>query len=135
MPALKSALEALETLNQSDIGEMKGYKDPPEDLTLVLDAVCTLLDKKTGWAEAKLLMKNPKEFIDMLKSYDKDAIPNKLHKKLKKYTGDERFKPASIRKKSVAGESICMWCIAMDRYADVKKIVEPKEAKLKEAQG
>lgn len=23
-----------------------------------------------------------------------------------------------------------MWCIAMDKYAEVKKIVEPKEAKL-----
>lgn len=27
-----------------------------------------------------------------------------------------------------------MWCIAMDKYAEVKKVVEPKEAKLKEAQ-
>jgi hypothetical protein len=26
-----------------------------------------------------------------------------------------------------------MWCIAMDKYSEVKKIVEPKEAKLAEA--
>jgi len=26
-----------------------------------------------------------------------------------------------------------MWACAMDKYAEVKKIVEPKEAKLKEA--
>ena len=26
-----------------------------------------------------------------------------------------------------------MWCCAMDKYAEVKKIVEPKEAKLAES--
>jgi len=27
-----------------------------------------------------------------------------------------------------------MWCIAMDKYSEVKKVVEPKEAKLAEAE-
>lgn len=66
MPALKKALAALDTLNKSDIGEMKNYANPPEDLVLVMDAVCTLLDKKTGWAEAKQLMNNPAQFIESL---------------------------------------------------------------------
>jgi dynein heavy chain len=98
-----------------------------------MDAVCVLLDKKTGWPEAVILMKNPGEFILRLQNYDKDSIPPRLHKKLKKYTNDARFTPELIKKKSVAGESICCFCLAMDKYADVKKIVEPKEAKLKEA--
>jgi dynein heavy chain, axonemal len=42
--------------------------------------------------------------------------------------------PENIQKKSEAGKSICMWCIAMDNFADVMKIVEPKKAKLAEAQ-
>ena len=66
MPALKKALAALDTLNKGDIGEMKNYANPPEDLVLVMDAVCTLLDKKTGWAEAKQLMNNPAQFIESL---------------------------------------------------------------------
>jgi len=49
---------------------------------------------------------------------------------LKKYTLDPKFDPELIAKKSVAGKSICMFCQAMDKYADVKKIVEPKEQKL-----
>lgn len=53
MPALKKALAALDTLNKNDITEMKNYATPPEDLVLVMDAVCVLLDKKTGWPEAK----------------------------------------------------------------------------------
>lgn len=134
MPALKKALGALDTLDKGDIGEMKNYAKPPEDLVMVMDSVCVLLDKKTGWDEAKKLMNNPNEFIKMLQSYDKDKIPPRLHKKLKKYTEDPKFEPDLIAKKSVAGKSICMWACAMDKYAEVKKIVEPKEAKLKEAQ-
>jgi len=134
MPALKKALAALDTLKKEDIGEMKNYAKPPEDLVMVMDSVCTLLDKKTGWDEAKKLMNNPAEFIKILQSYDKDKIPPKLHKKLKKFTENPSFEPELIAKKSVAGKSICMWACAMDKYAEVKKVVEPKEAKLKQAQ-
>lgn len=66
MPALKKALSALDTLRKEDIGEMKNYAKPPEDLVLVMDAVCTLLDKKTGWDEAKKLMANPNQFLETL---------------------------------------------------------------------
>lgn len=135
MPALKKALGALDTLDKGDIGEMKNYAKPPDDLVLVMDAVCVLLDKKTGWDEAKKLMANPNGFIETLKGYDKDNIPAKVLKKLKKYVENPNFEPDSIAKKSVAGKSICMFCIAMDKYAEVKKIVEPKEAMLKKAQG
>lgn len=78
-------------------------------------------------------MNNPAEFIRILQAYDKDKIPPRLHKKLKKYTEDARFQPDLIAKKSVAGKSICMWAVAMDKYAEVKKVVEPKEKKLAEA--
>jgi len=56
-----------------------------------MDAVCVLLDKKTGWAEAKSLMNNPGQFIETLQQYDKDKIPQRLLKKLKKYTEDPKF--------------------------------------------
>jgi len=91
MPALKKALAALDTLNKNDITEMKNYATPPEDLVLVMDAVCTLLDKKTGWPEAKSLMNNPGAFISELQQYDKDKIPSRIIKKLKKYTEDPKF--------------------------------------------
>lgn len=133
MPALKKALGALDTLNKGDIGEMKNYAKPPDDLVLVMDAVSILLGKPTGWNEAKLMMGNPGQFIESLQNYDKDKIPQKVLKKLKRYIDDPAFNPDLIAKKSVAGKSICMFVCAMDKYAEVKKIVEPKEAKLAEA--
>ena len=130
MPALNKALAALDTLDKKDIVEMKMYSTPPEDLILVLDAVCVLLGEKPSWDTSKKLMNNPAAFIASLQKYDKDNIKAKLHKEIKKYTTNPRFVPAEIKKKSAAGESLCQWVHAMDKYTEVKKIVGPKEEAL-----
>lgn len=75
-------------------------------------------------------MNNPAAFITSLQSYNKDSIKPSLHKKLKVYTTNPRFVPEEIKKKSAAGMSLCMWCHAMDKYTEVKKIVGPKEEAL-----
>lgn len=80
-------------------------------------------------------MKNPKEFIGRLKAHDKDNMKEKTLKKLKKdFVNDPRFDPELIKAKSTAGRSICMWCRAMDKYAEVNKIVVPKKKALGEAE-
>lgn len=103
MPALEKAIRALDTLKESDIGEMKGYAVPPDDLVLVLDAVALLLGEKSGWDNAKKMMGQPKAFLVRLKTFDKDKIKESILKKLKKFVNDERFDPALIAKKSKAG--------------------------------
>ena len=79
-------------------------------------------------------MKEPRKFIDDLMKFDKDNIKEGTLKKLKKYINDPRFIPKNIAKKSEAGKSICMWVRAMDTYAEVKKIVVPKQEALKTAE-
>ena len=135
MPIYKEALGALDTLNKNDIIEMKSYAKPPEDLVLVIQAVCFLLDKPENWDEGKKLMNNPAEFINSLKSFDKDKISATKHKKLKKYTQDARFVPALIEKKSLAGKSICLWARAIDNYTEVLKVIKPKQESLAKAEG
>ena len=134
MPALEKAIKALDTLKESDIGEMKGYKVPPVDLVLVLDAVSLLLGETAGWDAAVKMMGQPKAFLKRLKDFNKDNIKEAKLKKLKKFINNENFDPEKIKKKSVAGMSICMWCKAMDKYAEVNKIVIPKKAALAEAE-
>ena len=80
-------------------------------------------------------MNNPKEFIDRLKSYDKDNIKESLLKKLKKYTNDPKFEPNNIARKSEACKSMCMWARALDSYAAVMKIIKPKQIALGKAEG
>ena len=135
MPIYKEALGALDTLNKNDIIEMKSYAKPPEDLVLVISAVCFLLDKPENWDEGKRLMNQPEAFINSLKSFDKDKMSAAKHKKLKKYTQNPNFVPALIEKKSLAGKSICLWARAIDNYTEVLKIIKPKQASLAQAEG
>jgi dynein heavy chain len=74
MPIYREALAALDTLYKNDIVEMKSYPKPPEDLVLVISAVCLLLDQKENWDEGKKLMNQPENFINSLKNFPKDNI-------------------------------------------------------------
>lgn len=46
MPALESALAALDTLTAADITILKTMKSPPKGIRLVMEAVCILKVKK-----------------------------------------------------------------------------------------
>ena len=134
MPIYEDALKALNTLNKNDIIEMKSYPTPPQELVMVISAVCILFGKKESWDDGKKLMNEPKKFLENLKTYNKDSIPEKILKKVRKYIKMSSFKPEIILSKSKAGESICKWCIAIVNYSDVMKIIKPKQKALKEAQ-
>jgi dynein heavy chain len=46
----------------------------------------------------------------------------------------EVFNPAAVEKVSRAAKSLCQWVIAIDVYAGVYKTIEPKRARLAEAE-
>lgn len=79
-------------------------------------------------------MSDANKFVDGLKTYKKDQITEKMHKKLKKYTVDPNFKPEIMEKISAAGKGICMWLNAIDKYVDVMKVVKPKQVQLTKAE-
>ena len=121
LPAMNSAVKALESLNKGDIGEMKGYKTPPDAVVKVLNAVLLLFGypkKKQNWDEAKVLMTDS-NFLNRCKTYDKDNIGEAMINSLKVFIEDEEFDPDYVRGKSSAAASLCMWVRAMDVYAKV----------------
>ena len=59
-------------------------------------------------------------------NYDKDKVSDALLKKLQKYTQDKEFVPDIVAKQSKVCKSICIWVKAVDGYAKLFKIVEPK---------
>ena len=69
-------------------------------------------------------------FLDRLKNYDKNNIPDNILKKLRTYTTKQDFDPAIVGPKNSASKSLCMWCKAIDNYSKVVKEVEPKKRKL-----
>ena len=42
LPALESAMAALQTLNKNDITEVKSMVRPPEGVKLVMEAICSI---------------------------------------------------------------------------------------------
>uniref|UniRef100_A0A7S1X1Q2 Dynein heavy chain ATP-binding dynein motor region domain-containing protein n=1 Tax=Tetraselmis chuii TaxID=63592 RepID=A0A7S1X1Q2_9CHLO len=133
MPALNAAVNALSALNKNDIVEIKSFAKPPPLVQMTMEAVCILKQEKADWDTAKKML-GDSNFMRSLMEFDKDNIPDSVVKKLKKYTDDPQFTPEVVAKQSNAAKSLCMWARAMDVYHEVAKVVEPKRAKLREAE-
>lgn len=133
IPALQSAIDSLNTLNKNDISEVKVYIRPPELVTLVLAAVCTLFQMKPDWATAKQLL-GDSLFLQKMFDFDKNSVKEKTFAKLKKYTTHKDFNPEAIGAVSSACQSMCKWVLALEHYHEVYKMAKPKQKKVEDAQ-
>ncbi|VDM03485.1 unnamed protein product [Schistocephalus solidus] len=132
LPALQAANKALDSLDKNDISEIRVFTKPPQLVQTVMEAVCLMLGQKTDWASAKTVL-GDSNFLKKLVEYPKDSISDGLLKKLKKYIENPDFVPEVIEKTSKACKSLCMWVRALDLYARVFRMVEPKRKRLEEA--
>ncbi|KAL0228525.1 hypothetical protein RCL1_004668 [Eukaryota sp. TZLM3-RCL] len=137
LPQLEGAIKALDALKTSDIYEIKAFIKPPQLVQTVMEAVCILMGSKPEWAAAKQLLSDT-QLIPKLRNYksqmDEGQIPNSTFSKLASYIENPEFVPEVVRNVSVAAMSLCMWARAIDVYHKVSKTVEPKKARLREAQ-
>ena len=88
---------------------------------MVMAAVCLLLHEKPDWPTAKQVLGGA-EFLKRLVTYDKNATPEKIFAKLKKYSRHPDFKPEAIGKVSLACKSMCQWVLALEHYHEVYKV-------------
>ena len=132
IPALKAANEDLNTLDKSDIAEIRVYTKPPGMVMTVMAAVCLILDEKTDWANTKQVLADP-GFLKRLINFDKDSLSDRAFAKLKRYTTHPNFTPDHVGKISVACQSMCRWVIALDYYTEAYRAVLPKRARCEEA--
>ncbi|XP_004592923.2 dynein axonemal heavy chain 17 [Ochotona princeps] len=138
-PALLAAQEALDTLNKNNLTELKSFGSPPDAVVNVTAAVMILtapggkIPKDKSWKAAKVMMGKVDSFLDSLKKFDKEHIPEACLKAFKPYQGNPTFDPEFIRSKSTAAAGLCSWCINIVRFYEVYCDVAPKRQALEEA--
>ncbi|XP_050078309.1 dynein axonemal heavy chain 6 [Anopheles maculipalpis] len=133
MPTLQAAQDALKSLNKNDINELRVFQKPPKLVQFVMEAVCILLGAKPDWNTAKVVMSDV-NFLKKLEDYDKEHISEAIIKKIKTYVEHKDFLPATIEKVSKVAKSMCLWVIAIEKYAKIYKVVEPKIKRQKAAE-
>eukprot|EP00937_MAST-01D_sp_MAST-1D-sp2_P000693 g693.t1 len=149
IPALEEAIKALNTLKPADINEVKNLKKPPGGVRLVCEAVCVMKSVKPVkvpdpedpskkiwdyWGPSQTMLAQS-DFLESLRSYDKDNIDTKIIKTIRdKYQTNPDFTPEKAAKASKACAGLCKWVCAMDTYDRVAKVVAPKRAALKAAE-
>jgi len=144
MPMLEAALNALNTLTNNDITEVKSMKSPPSGVKLVMEAVCIMkgikprkINDPAGgvkkvddyWGPSASLLAEP-TFLSDLETYDKDNIDPKIVEKIRPFVADPNFEPEVVKKASKAAYGLCCWVRAMESYDRVAKVVGPKKIKL-----
>ncbi|CAF3418967.1 unnamed protein product [Rotaria socialis] len=147
MPALEAAINALDTLKPADITEIRTMQQPPSTVRKVLASVCVLTNRQPDrkndpnnpgkkiidyWAPAKKAL-GEMDFINQLKTFDKDHIPPEVMKKLREeYLTDADLEPKRVMQASVAAHGLILFVRAMDVYDRIAREVAPKKAKLEE---
>ena len=133
LPHLESSIEAINSIDKGEIAELRGFKQVPELVLNVLEAVCILLGVKPDWPTAKNLLAEP-SLIQQLIDYDKDNVSDAVLKRIRRYIENPKFIPDEVAKVSRACCSLCMWVRAIDYYAKIFKTIEPKRIKLLQAE-
>ncbi|KAH8046928.1 dynein light chain binding protein [Aureococcus anophagefferens] len=71
-------------LTKNDIVEVKAFKSPPLAVKVTMEGICIMLERKPDWDEAKKVL-GDSQFLDKLKTYDKDNMKEAVIKKIQKY--------------------------------------------------
>lgn len=133
MPALRAAQDQMRALSKGDWNELKGQNNPAKLVVFVHEAVCILFKIKPDWPTAKTLINEP-NFLKKILEFDKENISEMVSKKIKAYIDSKDFDPAKIEKVSKVSKCLCLWVKAIDQFAKVYKIVEPKVRKQQNAE-
>ncbi|XP_058415682.1 dynein axonemal heavy chain 9 [Diceros bicornis minor] len=138
-PALTAAQAALNTLNKTNLTELKSFGSPPPAVSNVSAAVMALLapggrvPKDRSWKAAKVAMAKVDSFLDSLINFDKENIHENCLKAIRPYLQDPEFSPEFVATKSYAAAGLCSWVINIVKFYEVFCDVEPKRQALSKA--
>ncbi|XP_066518551.1 dynein heavy chain domain-containing protein 1 [Hoplias malabaricus] len=126
-PLYQAACKALQSLNQSDIDEVRHYRHPPDGVVMLMNALCMLFNRQCNWDSSKQLLGQP-NFLQELEFFDRSKLSNELFEKLGQIVQAPNFQPHLVRDISRACESLSYWLQAVYQYACVQRQMAPQEA-------
>ncbi|XP_041837721.1 dynein heavy chain domain-containing protein 1 isoform X2 [Melanotaenia boesemani] len=111
-PVFLSYLKIFECLNSSDLEEVRHYRDPPDGVVKIMDALCLLFNRPPGWESAKQLL-GQSNFFQELEFFDCSSLTNEQLQQLGQIVQSPHFLSDSVREVSKACESLCRWVQAV----------------------
>ncbi|NWT53909.1 DYH9 protein, partial [Erythrocercus mccallii] len=138
-PALAAAQAALNTLNKTNLTELRSFGSPPSAVSNVTAAVMVLtapggkIPKDRSWKAAKVAMARVDGFLDSLIKFNKENIHENCLKALQPYLQDPQFNPEFVATKSSAAAGLCSWVLNIARFHRVFCEVQPKRQALDRA--
>ncbi|CAF1257617.1 unnamed protein product, partial [Didymodactylos carnosus] len=139
LPALKAADDALNTLNRTNLTELKSFPTPPAAILKVTSAVQVLLappgkvPRDRSWRAAKTMIGEVGAFLNQLLNYDKNNIPATSLTAVEEYLRDPEFNQEAIKRVSFAAAGLCEWARNIVSYYRVYCDVEPKRQAAEQA--
>ncbi|XP_051940421.1 dynein heavy chain domain-containing protein 1 [Hippocampus zosterae] len=112
-PFFQAALDVLHSLDPLDLEEVRHYRDPPDGVVLVMDAVLLLFDRPSGWANAKKLF-GQCNLYKCLETFDFYSLTDIQMLQLGELIQNPLFVPECIREVSNACETLCRWILAVN---------------------
>uniref|UniRef100_A0A5G2QCZ1 Dynein axonemal heavy chain 9 n=1 Tax=Sus scrofa TaxID=9823 RepID=A0A5G2QCZ1_PIG len=138
-PALAAAQAALNTLNKTNLTELKSFGSPPPAVSNVSAAVMALtapggkVPKDRSWKATRVTMAKVDSFLESLIHFDKENIHENCLRAIRPYLQDPEFNPEFVATKSSAAAGLCSWVINIVRFYEVFCDVEPKRQALSKA--
>jgi dynein heavy chain len=90
--------------------------------------------KNHSWANAQKMMKDPKKFVEDVKTFDGENIDEKRLEGLKPMLAQDWFTFEVMKGKSVAAAFLCSWIVNIVVYNTIFKKVKPLKDAADEAQ-
>ncbi|XP_061595557.1 dynein heavy chain domain-containing protein 1 [Cololabis saira] len=118
-PEFGLRIKILKRLKPPDLEEVRHYRNPPEKVVKVMDAICFLFNRPPGWESAKQLLKQT-NFLQELEFFDGNSLTNEQLQQLGQIVRSPEFVPESVREVSKACESLCRWVQAVHKFCSIQ---------------
>ncbi len=128
-PQYEMAMKAIESIDVTQLNELKSYRSPPQRVLAVVNTLCLMFREQPGWESGKLLLMR-KGFFDDLIYYDKKNIPDDIYNALEQICAVKTFTPECVKPGSVVAASFCEWILAIFNFAKFERTLTNKSSDL-----